>query len=134
MKKLVLFAATAALVLASCAKIENDANVAATVDVPVGFAPYTSTSVTKAGAYGEIDDDALKTNGFGVFAYQTTGDYSASAKPNFMYNTKVSTASWTYSPIKYWPNQIQSGKSYCRHCRSSKDWHWKARRIKIRLV
>ena len=28
-----------------------------------------------------------------------------------MYNTKVSTASWTYSPIKYWPNQIAAGNT-----------------------
>ncbi len=108
MKKIFTLAAVAALVLASCAKIETiDRN----VDEPIAFAGYAGNALTKAGAYGEETTTSLQTNGFGVFAYQTTGDYSASATPNFMYNTKVSTSSWTYSPIKYWPNQIQSGNT-----------------------
>ena len=108
MKKIFTLAAVAALVLASCAKIETiDRN----VDEPIAFAGYAGNALTKAGAYGEETTTSLQTNGFGVFAYQTTGDYSASATPNFMYNTKVSTSSWTYSPIKYWPNQIQAGNT-----------------------
>lgn len=104
MKKIMILAASAALVLAGCAKMQTiETN---EVDSPVGFAAYTGQNLTKAGAYDAIDTEKLKTHGFGVFAYQTTGDYSASATPNFMYNTKVSTASWTYSPIKYWPNTI----------------------------
>ena len=108
MKKIFTLAAVAALVLASCAKIETiDRN----VDEPIAFAGYAGNALTKAGAYGEETTTSLQTNGFGVFAYQTTGNYSASATPNFMYNTKVSTSSWTYSPIKYWPNQIQAGNT-----------------------
>lgn len=101
-------AAVAALVLSACAKIETETPV---VDEPIAFGAYAGNALTKAGAYGEETTTTLQTNGFGVFAYQTTGDYSASATPNFMYNTKVSTASWTYSPIKYWPNQIQNGNT-----------------------
>ncbi len=106
MKKIMTIAALAALVLASCAKNEIERP---EIDEPIAFAAYSGKALTKAGAYGEETTDALKTNGFGVFAYQTTGDYSASATPNFMYNTLVSGDSWTYSPIKYWPNQIQAG-------------------------
>ena len=99
-------AAVAALVLSACAKIETiETNEAIT------FAGYAGNTLTKAGAYGEETTTTLQTNGFGVFAYQTTGNYSASATPNFMYNTKVSTASWTYSPVKYWPNQIADGNT-----------------------
>lgn len=55
---------------------------------------------------------SLEEKGFGVFAYYTdeskyvaATDGTDSASPcNFMYNTKVSTADWTYSPVKYWPN------------------------------
>ena len=108
MKKIFTLAAVAALVLSACAKIETEKPV---VDEPIAFGAYAGNALTKAGTAGEMTTDALKTNGFGVFAYQTTGDYSASATPNFMYNTKVSTASWTYSPIKYWPNQIQAGNT-----------------------
>ncbi len=110
MKKLVFLAASAAVILASCAKIENDANVATTAQVPVSLGAYSGKAVTKAGTPGELTNDILKSSGFGVFAYQTTGD-AALATPNFMYNTKVSGASWTYSPVKYWPNQIQAGNT-----------------------
>ncbi len=57
------------------------------------------------------DNDALKANGFGVFAYYTGQDAWADADkttPNFMDNQQVtwdgSASAWTYSPIKYWPN------------------------------
>lgn len=78
--------------------------------------------------------------GFGVFAYYTgkltygqqqgkvyTGEgtsYASNEKePDFMYNQKVYwdaanypeasgyITSWTYSPLKYWPNEVQSGTS-----------------------
>ena len=56
--------------------------------------------------------EALQSAGFGVFAYYT-GDQNwstagASTIPNFMYNQRVTWDSgqgqWTYSPVKYWPN------------------------------
>ena len=74
--------------------------------------------------------DAGKANGFGVFAYYTNADnYAYTAvttdgttgqttwKANFMYNQHVTwntsreseggyITNWTYSPIKYWPNDI----------------------------
>ena len=108
MKKIFTLAAVAALVLGACTRVETEKPV---VDEPVGFAAYAGNALTKAGTAGEMTTDKLKTEGFGVFAYQTTGNYTAAAEPNFMYNTKVSTASWTYSPIKYWPNQIQAGNT-----------------------
>jgi len=65
---------------------------------------------------------------FGVFAYYTQeltygqqqhGTYTAESgsasniAPNFMYNQKVSFANegatWTYAPIKYWPNEFANG-------------------------
>ena len=65
---------------------------------------------------------------FGVFAYYTKGltygqqqhgTYTAESgsasniAPNFMYNQKVSTSdagtTWTYTPIKYWPNEFANG-------------------------
>ena len=106
MKKFMTFAAVAALVLASCAKNEIfEGN----PDDAIAFGAYAAKSLTKSTAAeaGEITDTKLQSTGFGVFAYQTTGD-AALGTPNFMYNTKVSTSSWTYSPIKYWPNQISA--------------------------
>lgn len=62
--------------------------------------------------------EALQLAGFGVFAYYTgsytwnlcdgSGEVGHTSKvvPNFMYNQQVewSTDHWTYSPVKYWPN------------------------------
>ena len=107
MKKSMILAAVAAIVLSACAKIETEKPV---VDEPINFAAYSGNAITKAGTPGEMTTDSLKSAGFGVLAYQTTGD-AAIATPNFMYNTKVSGDFWTYSPVKYWPNQIQAGNT-----------------------
>lgn len=108
MKKYLFFAALAAVALGACTKIETTEVV---VDEPIAFGAYSGNTLTKAGTAGALTTESLKNAGFGVFAYQTTGDYSATAKPNFMYNTKVSGASWGYSPIKYWPNQVANGNT-----------------------
>ena len=103
--------ATAALVLTACS---NDSDVAVN-DVSqqaqsnaVLFDTYTS-SATRAGAAGVMTTTSLQTSGFGVFAtYSDGADYSsATATPNFMYNQPVtySSSAWTYSPLKYWPNE-----------------------------
>lgn len=72
--------------------------------IPVGFSGNVSgtRAVTE---YGSADD----LTAIGVFTYFTNGTFSASSStPNFMYNQKVERADnaspWTYSPVKYWPN------------------------------
>lgn len=106
MKKIMILAASAALVLAGCAKIETVST--QEMDAPVGFSAYSGNPLTKAGSYDVMTIENLQASGFGVFAYQTTGNYAAGIAPNFMYNQHVeySSSAWTYSPIKYWPNQI----------------------------
>ena len=113
MKKLFLFAAMAATVLASCAK--NEVFQKKTNQTPVNFGIYTgrmSTKAVSATTYGQINTvDLLKASsyGFGVFGYYTEGaNYSSTCKPNFMYNQKVywNASKWTYIPIKYWPNEF----------------------------
>ncbi len=109
MKKIFTLAAIAALVLSACAKVETEKVIVE--DEPIGFGVYVPQA-TKAGDAGTITTDganstvSLQTVGFGVFAtYSDGGNYAATIGPNFMYNTKVSTAAWTYSPVKYWPNE-----------------------------
>lgn len=58
-----------------------------------------------------IDIDHLKGVGFGVFAYYTGTDnlVATTHTANLMDNQKVISSSddasaWTYSPVKYWPN------------------------------
>ena len=81
----------------------------------VGFDVYTR-GTTRAGYVGDIDATTFQATGFGVYAYVTSDDNKndakwaskkASAKPNFMANQYVTynTSGWTYSPVKYWPNQ-----------------------------
>ena len=71
---------------------------------------------TRAGYVGEIDATTFQATGFGVYGYVTSAVWAGSAeKPNFMANQYVSynstTAGWTYSPIKYWPNQANTTAS-----------------------
>lgn len=69
--------------------------------VPLVF----STSVDAQTRGGALTTDNLSSAG--VFAYFTNGAFDAStAQPNFMYNQKLekSGGAWTYSPLKYWPN------------------------------
>ena len=100
------------------------------------YGTYLSNSAgTRAGTAGAITTASLQTgahknDGFGVFAYYTGtkgyGDYitysgtEATVAANFMFNQQVLwnnllddsyITKWTYSPIKYWPNEVQ-GVSY----------------------
>lgn len=96
------FIAFAALTMTSCSKDESLVNNRA--DNAIEFGTYLGRDAqTRASV---LDKTGLQSDGFGVFAYYTdNADYNpASSTANFMYNTKVSTADWTYSPIKYWPN------------------------------
>ena len=116
MKKTFLFAAVAAL-MAACSSNDDltqpgQQQVPVLDDGAVGFDTYVERGLTRAGATGDIAADATlqatATDGFGVFAYYTdNNEYDAQTLPNFMYNQQVEYGSgyWTYTPIKYWPNE-----------------------------
>ncbi len=117
--KIFLTLAAAASLLVSCnvvddmqkSNLEKD-------DEAVRFGVYLNRGTdTKAGTGGELVTDVeagkvdLKSAGFGVFGYYANGEmYSETSKPDFMYNTKVTYDDgedvWTYSPLKYWPNEF----------------------------
>ncbi len=111
MKRLLIFAASAVAVLASCTQNDEFASPVANDEVPVTFGTYTSI-LTRAGETGSIAaGDGLKDTkgGFGVYAYYTKSTaYTAGQDaftPDFMYNQQVKwTTKWEYSPLKYWPN------------------------------
>lgn len=114
MKKYFVIAAAAALVLGACSK--NEVNLNETASNAVSFGVYVPrTTAVKAGSDGIISTAQILANkgGFGIFAYHTDGTtYAAAAiKPNFMYNqhvegTDADAPVWSYSPIKYWPNEF----------------------------
>ena len=130
MKK-VLFFACAAAMLAACSNTDELAtlqNVQNAQGTEVNFDVYASRT-TRAGLPGGYDTsegygvtlNTLKTGGrhaaagFGVFGYYTSNsEYDAnSSTPNFMYNQPVTWSTtqnvWTYSPVKYWPNEFGDG-------------------------
>lgn len=123
MKKKLIFAAAAIAMLASCSQNDEltQPTVAQNENTPVSFGTYIGRQVqTRSGISGDIDASAsalAAKDGFGVFAYYTgSSDWSTvetTATPNFMYNEHVTSANsgttWTYSPIKYWPNQYNNG-------------------------
>ncbi len=107
MKKLVLFAAVAALVLASCAKTETYVKVVD--DDAISFGAYSGRTITKAGPTDDMTLANLASDGFGVFATYSGTDPFSEATDDFMFNQQVTSAAspyteWTYAPIKYWPN------------------------------
>lgn len=125
MKKFIIIAASAALVLGACSKSEITTPAE---QVPVTFGTYLGkTKAVSATTFGDMTLATLQasTNGFGVFGYYadnsgngTTNDIASAADPakftpNFMYNQKVtySSSKWSYSPIKYWPNEYSAANA-----------------------
>ena len=113
MNKKVLFAATVAAMLASCSSDDLSVQTAAKQEAQglenaVSFEALSQRSLTRAGEAGAMDNAKLQEEGFGVFGYYTDlNEYDQTSTPNFMYNQFVeySGGSWTYEPIKYWPNE-----------------------------
>ena len=126
MKKINLFLVLMmALIVMSCSKDET------TMSIPqesnaIEFGTYVGRGAqTRATMINDVA--ALQPKGFGVFAYYTNdSDYnSSSSTPNFMYNQKVEGAvagdgtaespyvyTWSYTPVKYWPNEVAGNEQY----------------------
>lgn len=108
MKKSIIFAAVAAIVLAGCTK--NETFVKNYDEEAVSLGAYSGRTLTKGGITDDMNLIALAKHGFGVFAtYSGTNDFeTAGATDDFMFNQQVTSAdegsTWTYSPLKYWPN------------------------------
>lgn len=104
--------------MASCSSSNDDLTGGAPSpkesSVPLTFGSYLGrTATSRAGATGVQTTSTLATSGFGLFAYYSdnTTYNSTPSTPNFMYNTHVTgttsgtTTTWTYSPLRYWPNE-----------------------------
>ena len=110
-----ILAASALMMLAACTSTDESVNdeLKNAEPQPVTFGTYVNQSVTRAGTAGDITTTALlgTAGGFGVFGYYSDNvEYSGNLVPNFMYNQQVtySASAWTYTPIKYWPNEFGS--------------------------
>lgn len=130
MKKQFLFGMAAVAALCSCSNNEV-MEAPESLQTPIAFGTYVGNSVD--GRAAVLDEEALKngtnasengtiadlTSGFGVFGYYTGQDAwvdyaAASPQPNFMYNQNVTYngAKWSYSPLKYWPNNTGDNVSF----------------------
>lgn len=122
MNKLLFFASLLMLMFTSCTDSEDakgmtDGEVAQQSEA-ITFEPY----MARLSRATELTDlSALKTKGFGVFAYNQGNldieDYSkGNITPDFMFNTQVAWDNdhsvWTYNPVKYWPNNVGSQVSF----------------------
>lgn len=112
-----LLAASALLVLMACSSTDESVkdDLKNAEPLPVNFGTYVNQGVTRAGQPNDITTvgSLASSQGFGVFAYYTDNvEYSGNQIPNFMYNQQVTSSdagsTWTYSPVKYWPNEYGS--------------------------
>ncbi len=108
------------LLLWSCGVADTGVETPDREPVPVRFSTYIAQdAASRADGNAPLsnitDIASLRAAGFGVFGYyddNKTYD-SDNDTPNFMYNQQVSwnTDRWTYSPLKYWPNETGTGES-----------------------
>lgn len=105
------FSALALMVLAASCTNEQ-LNVSERTENAITFGTYLGRDVLTRASVFTTDD--MKTKGFGVFASYTAQDDYSSQPMNFMNNQKVTyvTDAWTYSPVKYWPNNLGDKVSF----------------------
>lgn len=116
MKKSLFFAAAASALMLTACSSENEVTQSApqlqSGPQAIAFDTYVP-NVTRAGDAGIQTTSTLQTadKGFGVFAVQSDNTvYAAEQTTNFMWNEHVTYAApgWTYSPLKYWPNETDN--------------------------
>ena len=123
----------AALLIAGCSQNEVT-EVSPDAHPQMKFGVYTGTSTrgvdTDNNSIKEDPDDASKYGGFGIMGYFTGSaewkDAKASTAPSFMHNQKVkwdeTNSAWTYTPIKYWPNNPNGKISFFAYAPYENQW------------
>lgn len=127
-KTLILMAAASAFVLTGCTEtdLSSDTSLAKeSAPSAIQFSAATrnaGTTRATGGVAGNITTKSLKTGdhseGFGVVAYHTNtsawSTVNTTAIPSFMWNQQVkwntTNSVWSYSPVKFWPNDFSEGK------------------------
>ena len=111
MKKVLLFAA-AAIMMVGCSKDQVVSEMPQ--DNAINFGMYFGRDAQSRAAIMDLTD--LQEQSFGVFAYYTdNSDYvEGTSTPNFMFDQFVEHdgSAWTYSPLKYWPNEATDKLSF----------------------
>ena len=113
--------ALAAMLLASCAKVEMGGR--AFSDIPLSFSSYSPRPVSRVDAGSFVSGTSLPDScTFGVFAYYQEGvidsgtpaTWSASRTPGFMFDQKVEyfEGDYNYSSVRYWPANEENTISF----------------------
>lgn len=116
MKRFLLTAAIAVATLSSCSKSEV---ITSNLDnQAIGFGVYTGTTTKGTETTSTSIKDAV---GFGVYGYYqatpngtTVDNFASGDTPNFMFNEQITHngTNWTYSPVKYWSNNLYDQYSF----------------------
>lgn len=133
MKKFYLMALVAMTVMAMSSCSSDEPNVGPEFSTtPIGFGSYVGRDAETRATV------ALKgVNDFGVFAFYTGNkawaDYTSKDTPNFMNNQKVvgtpgksdkDNWSYTYDPVKYWPNNEGDKLSFFAYAPYDATMQW----------
>lgn len=124
-----------ALLMAGCSQNEvTEVNL--DTHSPMTFGVYTATSTRGVDTDNnsiKADPDGASYGGFGVMGYFTGSekwvDAKATTAPGFMHNQMVKwdeklndgSGAWTYSPIKYWPNNENDKISFFAYAPYEKE-------------
>lgn len=123
----------ASLLMASCSQNEV-IEVSPDAHPQMTFGVYTGTSTRGT----DTDNNSIKADpdtpdsygGFGVMGYHTgTSDWNtagSSTAPGFMHNQLVkwnaTDSKWTYTPVKYWPNNPNDKISFFAYAPYESSW------------
>ena len=103
MKKSMLISALALAALATTSCSNEETKAIEPQSNAIEFGTYLGRDAISRGTVFTID--AMKTDGFGLFAtYTAQNDFASTHTMNFMYNQKVtynSSSVWEYTPLKY---------------------------------
>ena len=122
MKTTKLMAMMAVLLTAGCSQNEIT-EVSPDAHPTIGFGVYTGVQTKGQDVTNTTMQeacDASHNGGFGIMGYFTGSKNWETAKgtvaPSFMYNQLVTydkaKTSWTYTPVKYWPNNVNDKVSF----------------------
>ena len=114
-KQLIVF--LYALILLACSKEESPLPAEGEEARTVGFSVSADEMVTRADAALLATGTIPAGKSFGVYAYyHDDSRWEEAAEPNFMFNQQVTKDAtedlYTYSPLKYWPNEEDDKLSF----------------------
>lgn len=124
MKKCMLISALALAALATTSCSNEETKAIEPQSNAIEFGTYLGRDAVSRGTV--LDLGGLKSKGFGVFGYYTqTSDYASNTAANFMFDQAVnySASAWSYSPVKYWPNNQGEKVTFLAYAPTTTDSH-----------